>query len=157
MHKNTKAYEVVFSGGDTKTIMASEVVETDVRVKFLGHVEGHPNYGDAHDVIESFLQQAVESYRLVPVPEENATAQGRDVFRINFKDGGHKDVRGDYVTFTTGGENKPGRYVVATAQKNSGNGRTEFMVPDDKVDSIERVTDTVGADVPVQSNARAKG
>lgn len=146
MNENTKAYEVVLSSGEVKTIEANDVQLSNGRVSFVGTVEGHRNgYGDSSEVVESFRSELVDSYRVVPVPERDGKTEGKNVYRFTFKDGSDaKDVKGDFVTHAEGGQGKPGRYTVATRLKNH-NERTEFVVADEQVQNIERVTDTVPA------------
>lgn len=151
MNENTKTFEVTLSTGEVKTVSANEVQETANRVKFLGYVPGHTHHGS--EVVESFRSELVDSYRLVPVPEKNAKAEGANVYRFNFEGGQSKEVRGDYVTHTPGADGKPGRYSVVTRLRQS-NDRTEYVVSEDGVADIERVTDVVPAQAKV-SKAKA--
>jgi hypothetical protein len=152
MYQNKKAYEVVLAGGDTEIVEANEVQETATRVKFLGHVPGHSDGSFNNEVVKSYRDMDVESYRLVPVAEENAKAKGQHLYRMNLTDGTSKTVRGDYVSHSPGGEGKAGRYIVATKQKNSNTGRTEYVVSDNRVVDVERVTEEQAA-VPDQVNS----
>lgn len=148
---NKRAYEVVLTDGDTQIVEANEVQETATRVKFVGHVPGHNDNSFDNVTIQSYRDSDVKSYRLVPLEERNDKAEGKHLYRVNFKTGKAKDVQGDYVKHSPGSNGLPGWYSIGTAQvNNNGNsGRTEFLVPEDQVLSIERV---VTADVPAQAD-----
>lgn len=149
MNQNQKAYEIFLSDGTVQIVEANEVKETSNRVHFLGHVPGHTDTSFNSEIVRSFRSEIVDSYRLVPLPEVNEVAVGRNLYRVNFTDGTSKKVLGDYVSHASGGEHSPGRYVIATKQRGSSNGRTEFAVPENRVADIERVADQV--DVPVSA------
>jgi hypothetical protein len=153
MSSNKKSFEVTLSSGEVKTLPANDVQVSGGRVTFVGFVEGRST-GFDNDVVESFRAELVDSFRLVPVAEEDAKAEGKNVYRFNFTDGTSKEVRGDYITHAPGADGKPGRYSVATRLNGRGGDRSEYLVPEDRVADIERVNDgeTVTA-VPAQADA----
>lgn len=151
--KNTKAFEVTLVDGPKETVLAQDVVEADGRIKFTGFVEGvDDSYGNT--VVKSFRAEKVDEYRVVPKPELDAKAEGKNTYRVNLTDGSHKDVKADHVLFQAGSGDKAGRYSLVTAVKGS-ESRTEYIVPEDKVDSVERLSDTGEATVLVDNKADA--
>lgn len=153
---NDKTYEIHFANGDVGTIQANSVEETGTRVRFLGNVEGATSSYNS-DVIESLRAEIVDSYRLLPTAEKEARIEGQNVYRVNMVDGSHKDVRADLVMHAPGQEGA-GRYTLATRLSVS-NTRTEYVVPEGEVFSIERVVpgaDAKGVDVSDGKGAPAK-
>lgn len=137
MTNNAKTYEITLTSGMTETVEANSVEETSGRIKFVGHVEGISD-GFTNDVIKSFRADLVETYRLVPRAEKNALVEGRTVYCFNQTDGTTKNVRADKIMHAAGTAEQPGRYsAVTTLDGNST--RTEFVIPENLVSSIERI------------------
>lgn len=137
-NRNSKAFEVVTDEG-TETVLAQSVVETEGRIKFLGYVEGHADYsGSGSDVVKSFRDEDVKTYRLVPKPEQDAKTVGKNTYKVNLTGGDSKTVQADHVLFQESSGDKPGRYSLVTQQGN-GSSRTEYLVGESKVESIERI------------------
>lgn len=112
-------------------IEASSVEEKGARLVFTEYVNG------ASSVKKSLLGSLVASYEVVPDQEKPLTP--KYTFRFNLKDGTSKTADGDKVLFTSGGDGRPGRYSVVT-EISSGNNRSELVIPEDLVASVERVT-----------------
>lgn len=149
MSMTTKAYEVVLADSTSRIVEADDVEETSTRIQFLGPVVGYSDYSGKQEVVVSYREADVVSYRLVPVPEQDEQAEGKHLYRLSYNDGTSQEVRGDYVLHGAGGVDKPGRYTIVTAQKR-GKERLEFIAPDSRVASIQRVTEG-DADVPTQA------
>lgn len=152
--RNNKVFEVVFEdGAPTELIPAQSVSETEGRISFLGFVEGvDDSYGST--TIRSIKADAVKSFRVVPKPETDAKTVGKNVYRVNHADGTSKDVHADHVLFQAGSGDKPGRYSLVTSVRGTDN-RTEYIVPEDNVASVERVTEDGETTVLVGDKADA--
>lgn len=135
--RNSKTFEVVYTDDKTELIPAQSATESEGRLTFNGFVEGvDDSYGNT--VIKSVKADDVKSYRVVPKPEVDAKAKAKNTYRVNLVAGGSKDVKADHVLFQAGSGEKPGRYSLVTAVPRSDN-RTEFIIAEDKVESVERV------------------
>jgi hypothetical protein len=150
---NSKAYKVTLTNGDERTIEANDVQETGGRLKFVGVVKGHENH-PANDVVASFLSENVAEYGVIPVPEEDKT--GENTYRVTFKAGGTEDIKADRILANKGNDRSPGQYTFVTGVR-YGENRTEYLVGEDLVHSIKRVTEG-GDDVtlPTQGDAAAE-
>lgn len=150
MSTNGKTYEVTYEDGTVELIAAQTANEVDGRLTFTGFVAGvDDSYGNT--VIKSVKADNVRAYRVVPKPEVDQAAVGKNVYRVNLVSGGAKDVRADHVLFQQGTNDRPGRYSLVTSVPRS-EARTEYIVAEDKVDSIERVTED-GTATKVVDNA----
>ncbi len=135
--RNTKVFEVVYSDGKTELIPAQSVSESEGRLTFSGYVDGvDEGYGST--VIKSVKADNVDSYRIVPKPEVDAKAEAKNTYRVNLVAGGPKDIKADLVLFQAGNGDKPGRYSLVTSVPRAEN-RTEFIIAEDQVESVERV------------------
>lgn len=153
MSRNAKQYEVTLTDGSVQEIAAQGVNETDGRVNFTGFVEGvDESYGNT--VIKSFRSEKVDEYRVVPKPEVDAKAVGKNTYRVNLTDSKTKDVKADHVLFQAGTGDKPGRYSLVTSVR-GGESRTEYIVGEDKVDSVERLSDDGESTTVVDNTADA--
>lgn len=145
---NGKAYKVVLTDGTERTVEANTVVEADGRLKFTGVVAGHEgNY--QQDTVASFLSDSVVEYGVVPVSQEAKV--GDHAYQVNLSQGGTKTVQADRVLFTKGGDQGNGQFTFVTGTRN-GEQRTEFLIGEDKVESIERLSD--GVTVPAQDGEK---
>ncbi len=153
MSVNSKTFEVVYEDGTSELIAAQSASEVDGRLTFLGYVEG-VDEGYGNTVIKSVKAVNVASYRVVPKPETDAKVVGKSTYRVNFSDGSApKDVKADSVLFQAGSNDRPGRYSLVTSVRGAEN-RTEYIVPEDKVASIERVeNDGTSTTLPTPSDA----
>lgn len=153
MGTNTKTYEVTYEDGQTELISAQSYSEVDGRLTFQGYVEGvDESYGSA--VIKSVKADDVKAYRVVPKPETDQKVVGKNVYRVNLTDGTTKDVKADVVLFQGGSNDRPGRYSLVT-QVRGADSRTEYIVPEDKVDSVERVeNDGTATTLPTPADAQ---
>lgn len=135
--KNSKTFEITFADGSTELVEAQEVSESNGRLRLTGFVEGvDDHYGQT--LVKSFNLDKVDEYRTVPKPETDAKVVGKNTYRVNLVAGGAKDVKADHVLFQAGTGDKPGRYSLVTNVKGA-DSRTEYIVAEDKVDSVERV------------------
>lgn len=141
---STKAYKVVLNDGTERTIEASEVQENGGRLKFLGTVTGHESHYP--DVVASFLSESVAEYGVIAVPNE--VKVGENTYRLTYTKGGTEDIAADRVLYTKGSEKGTGQFTFVTGVR-YGENRTEFLVGEDKVETIKRLSD--GADVPAQT------
>lgn len=151
---NSKAYKVVLTNGDERVIDATEVQETGGRLKFVGAVKGHEDHR-SNDVVASFLSENVAEYGVIPVPEEDKV--GENTYRLTFVKGGTEDIRADRVLYTKGSEKGTGQFTFVTGLR-YGESRTEFLLAEDKVETIKRLSDN-GADVsvPAQDGPKTGG
>jgi hypothetical protein len=150
---NSKAYKVTLTSGEERTIEAQEVQENGGRLKFVGAVKGHETHTH-NDVVASFLSENVAEYGVIPVPEE--TKVGENTYRVTFKEGGTEDIQADRILANKGNDKSPGQYTFVTGIR-YGENRTEYLVGEDLVHSIKRVTE--GGDdvtVPTQGDAAAE-
>jgi len=134
-----KTFLVTFVNEDTSPeyIEASSVEEKGARLVFSDYVNG------ATSVKKSLLGSLVASYEVVPDQEKPLTP--KYTFRFNLKDGSNKTADGDKVMFTNGGDKNPGRYTVVTEISSGSSNRTELLVPEDLVASVERVEESSDA------------
>lgn len=140
--RNTKAFEIVYADDrPNEVVKAQTVTEADGRLTFHGYVEGVDDYNGT-TVVKSIKADSVDEYRVVPKPELDVKVEGKHVYRVNLADGTTKDVKADHVLFQAGSGDKPGRYSLVTNVRGA-DSRTEYIVPEDKVDSVERLSDGV--------------
>lgn len=145
---NSKAYKVVLTDGTERTVEANSVAEADGRLRFTGAVEGYEaDYNG--NTVASFLSENVVEYGLVPVPEQDKT--GDNTYQVNLSQGGAKTVQADRVLYTKGSDKGLGQFTFVTKVR-SGETRTEFLIGEDKVESIERLTD--GTTIPAQDGEK---
>lgn len=135
MNQNLKTFLVEFTDGrESEHIEASAVEEKGARLLFTEHVNG------ATSVKKSVLGSLVASYEVVPAEEKPVSP--KYTFRFTLEDGSSKTSDGDKVLITNGTDGQRGRYTVVT-EISPGNNRTEIVVPEDLVKSVERVTESV--------------
>jgi len=147
-NESSKAYKVVLVGeSESRLIKANDVFTDEDRVKFTGPVEGHSNFSGREEVVASFLSSNVIEYGLVPLPETPVV--GRNTYRITFTDDTVVDVVADKVLYTQGSEKETGQFTLVTVIKHDH--RTEYVVGEALVRTIERVTDGTSTVVPTQS------
>lgn len=150
---NSKAYKVTLTSGDERTIEATDAQEANGRLTFKGAVKGH-DHSSYNDIVASFLSESVAEYGVIPVPEE--VKVGENAYRVTFKDGTTEDIQADRILANKGNDKSPGQYTFVTGIR-YGENRTEYLVGEDLVHSIKRVTS--GGDdvtVPTQGDAVKK-
>jgi len=134
---NIKAYRVIRTDGTTRTIEATQVVESNGRLNFLGSVEGYESHVAA-DSVASLLADTVVEYGLVPVLEEEKA--GSYTYAVKLVEGGSESVTADQVLYTRSSvDSGSGQFTFVTNLRH-GRTRTEFLIGENKVDSIARVT-----------------
>lgn len=152
---NSKAYKVVLvSESEPRIVLANDVSETNGRLKFVGSVEGQSNYSGCADVVASFLSENVSEYGVVPVPD--VPTVGRNTYRITFTDATTVDVVADRVLYTQGTEKDNGQFTLVTNEVRHET-RTEYVVGENLVKTISRVTDGDTVPVPAQTGGEAVG
>lgn len=143
-----KQYKVILVNGTERDIEANEYAEQDGRVKFYGPVTGydHSMHG-ARELVASFLTDQVLEFGLVPVTEQ--TKDGAYTFQVTLTDETVHTVQADKVLHKSVGTDKGGHYVLGTDLAN-GQMRTEYVVPEELLSTILRVSDeTKNSDVNV--------
>jgi hypothetical protein len=150
--RNNKTFEVVYEDDSSELIPAQTANEVEGRLTFTGFVEGvDESYGNT--VIKSVRASDVKSYRVVPKPEVDQKVVGKNTYRVNLTDGTAKDVKADQVLFQGGSNDRPGRYSLVTGVRGS-DSRSEYIVPEDKVSSVERVeNDGASTTLPTPADA----
>lgn len=149
---NNRAYEVILTSGDVRIIEANEVEEANGRLKFTGQIQGYEDYARQGETVASFLAESVAEYHVVPVAQEAKV--GANTYEIAFTKGGTTQVQADRVLHTKGSDKSPGQFTFVTSLRN-GEVRTEFLVGEDKVETIKRVTATGDVSVPAQDGDKA--
>lgn len=151
--KNGKTYEVTYEDGTVELIPAQTANEVEGRLTFTGFVEGvDESYGNT--VIKSVKADDVKAYRVVPKPETDKSVVGGNTYRVNLTGGDTKDVKADVVLFQAGANDRPGRYSLVTKVPGA-DSRTEYIVPEDKVESVERVeNDGTATTLPTPADAQ---
>ncbi len=142
-------YEITFTDGSTRVVEASAVSTDNNRIIFLGPVEGYSGPGQ---MVGSFLGDRIAEYRVVPVLDEPRV--GTYTYRITFSgpDAKSQDVVADRLLFNQGSEKGSGQFTLVTGPKDKS--VTEFMIGEQSVFSIARVTDS-GDDVKIPAPATA--
>lgn len=146
---NSKTFKVVFTDGSERVIEANEVIEQNDRLKFVGAVDGHSNFSGTADVVASLLSETIAEYGVIPTSEEVRT--GANTYRVTFvgTEGKTQDIVADRVMYTLGSEKGGGQYSLVTTLRGHET-RTEFVISEDNVYTISRLTETgdVAATLP---------
>lgn len=149
---NSKTFEVTLVDSSfPQTVEAVGVEETSTRVRFVGRVEGV----SGNEVVVSYLNASVESYRMVPTPELDAKIVGKYLYQVNFSGGKTHNVQADAVKHQTV-EAGNGRYVFITNMGAHYDTRTEYVVPEADVTSIERIELETATATTVVNNVPVK-